>query len=395
MSGDKRQLGNWLDSFTEWVLPRSIAPESMVRWTGLFALSAVMKRRVYWPMSLLGGYEIFPNLYVIFVADPGVVTKSTTVGYAERLLNDPALTGLSAVTFAGTVTSHSKLLQSLSDSSDASVAVVSSEFSSLIQTTPEQMYEVLIDIYDNKSKFNWDTWAHGQNVIKNPSVCLFAATTPAWISGQPPAYFVEGGFASRVVFVYEEEPRQRKMYYDHLNFADFEVLGTKLAHDLEIISRAKGEFKHDSKKTMRYAEDWYINLPPPSDPRLKGFRARIHTHTHKVAMLLSLCERDDCIVTREHWDEATKMLGYVEKKLSKVFTTLGINPFAILMDKIAFYIEERGEVKLNQVAARFYAEGATIDQLKSALMYLKVAGRIRTKGNIEDPSFIPATKKAS
>lgn len=378
----RKLKSGWLPAFMEWSLPRSEAPESMLRWAGLFALSAVVKRKVWWPERLMGGYTIYPNLYVVFVGDPAVVRKSTTVGFSERLLvSIEESLGTDQITFAGDVTSHSKLLEHLSNSPDSSVAIVSSEFSSLIQTTPEQMYELLTDIFDNKRKVDWATWAHGNHEIKNPVVNLIAATTPAWISAQPPEYFVGGGFASRILFVYEEAPRQREIYYDHLDYEKLEKIEKDLAEDLVHISLMKGPFTHDSKRTKEYCRQWYLDLPlSSSDPRLKGYHGRKHTHAHKIAGLFSLSERDDRKITRQHFDEAVKMLDYVEMRMSQAFSTLGTNPFTRVMDSMVEYLQEKESATLQQLAGRFYTEGWTLDQLRSALSYLTTTGQIRGEG---------------
>ena len=110
MSKGRQIKGSWLKAFDEWTLPRSEAPATMIRWAGLFTLASAVKRRIWFPREILGSYDIFPNLYVVFVAKPGVARKSTTAGYAEELLVEAskAMSGLN-ITFAGDVTSYSKL----------------------------------------------------------------------------------------------------------------------------------------------------------------------------------------------------------------------------------------------------------------------------------------------
>lgn len=397
MAKGKRRLDNWLDSFVEWVMPRSEAPKSMIEWAGLFTLSALMRRKVKWPRSLLGGYEVYPNLYVIFVAKPAVVRKSTTVGFAEKLLRRNELERRNKIKFAGNVTSHSKMLDAIAEAPDNAVAVVASEFSSLIQTTPEDMYEILIDLYDNKENFYWDTWAHGGKPIDTPVINLFAATTPAWISDQPPSYFVGGGFASRVIFVYEERPRQRELYYDHLDEKKRKVLETDLAHDLNLIGKVKGEFRHADEETKEHCRQWYLGQPILSeDPRLEGFHGRKHTHAHKVSMLLSLAERGDRVVTKAHWDRATALLDYIEKQLPKAFSDLGVDPKAQVMEKMLQYIEAKGGAKQSEIAGRFYTEGLTLEQLKAMLGYLCFSGRLewkeKVKGGKPDPLYLPTSE---
>lgn len=362
----------------------------MVEWSGLFTLAAIMKRKVWWDRKLMGSYDIYPNLYVVLVGDPAVVRKSTTVGQSETILTNLGigLNGTSPITFAGDVTSHSKLLDALAASPDSSLAIVSSEFSSLLQTTPEAMYELLTDIFDNKPKFTWQTWAHGDKVIESPVVNLIAATTPAWISKQPPEYFVGGGFASRILFLFEEEARLRELYYDHVPHDKMKELEQKLTEDLAHIGTLEGTFSHDTNKTKELMRQWYIKGEQSSvDSRMKGYYGRKHLHAHKIAGLISLCERDDLKITAKHFKQAVKMLDYIETKMPRAFSSLGSNPFAIMMDDILEYIEAKKKCSLQSIAARFYTHGYTLEQLKSAAAFLRAAGKIKIGGNLEAPTF--------
>ena len=389
----KRKLDNWLDGFLEWTMPRSETPESMLRWTGIFTLASVMKRKVWWDKDLLGGYAIYPSLYLVLVGEPAVVRKSTTVGFGETLLKRYNREQGDTVTFAGDVTSHSKLLHGMSESPDGSITIVASEFSSLIQTTPEAMYELLTDIFDNKPKFDWSTWAHGDKTIDEPVINLIAASTPAWISKQPPEYFVGGGFASRVIFLYEEEPRQLEIFYDHIDPEHTAGLEKLLGEDLKLISKMKGKFSFDSNDTKEYIRSWYKQgTPQIDDPRQKGYYGRKHAHALKLSILLSLCERDDRKVTKKHFDDGLKMLEYVERKMAKAMSTLGVNPFAIMMEEILEFVEGRKKCSLPEIAGRFYKGGLTLEQLKSALTFLVIAKKIKVKG-IEDPVYSAVGKE--
>ena len=389
---EKRLLGNWLQGFLDWTMPRSETPESMLKWVGLFTLASVKKRKVYWPQELMGGYTIFPNLYVVLVGEPAVVRKSTTIGFAEKIISQyNELTDgfvLNPVNFSGDVTSHSKLLDGLANSGDSSLSVVSGEFSSLIQTTPEQMYELLTDIFDNKQKFEWSTWAHGDKSIKEPVVNLLAATTPAWISKQPPEYFVGGGFASRILFLYEEGPRELEIFYDHVDQAKIKSLQVQLSNDLGIIAGFEGAFTFDTKGTKEFIRSWYKSQDASTaDTRLKGYYGRKHVHALKIAGLLSMCERSDLKVTQAHWEEAIKLLDYIERRMGNAFSTLGQNTFAVMMDGILDYIEAFETRTMTEIAGRFYREGITLDQLKSSLAFLCTGGKIVATGKLENPTY--------
>ena len=82
-----RECENWLQTFQQWTMPRSEAPESFIFWTGLYTLAATVRRHIKVPKGLLGSWDAVPNLYILFIAPPGRARKSTTINYTESLLD--------------------------------------------------------------------------------------------------------------------------------------------------------------------------------------------------------------------------------------------------------------------------------------------------------------------
>lgn len=385
----KRNLGNWLTAFDDWAAPRSEAPMSMIHWTGLFTLAALMKRKIYWPRKLLGSYETYPNLYILFVAQPGVARKSTTAGYAEDLLVSASGILLNdQVTFASTAMSESQLINALSESPDGTLTIISSEFSSFIKTSPEGMYEILTDIYDAKRKFEYSTRQHGVELTEKPNLCLLAATTPAWLGSQPPAYFIGGGFASRTIFIYENQKRRRAMYYDDVDQEKMKKLEADLLNDLSIIAKVDGEFTHDSKTTKDIVEDWYQDHDrnPPDDARLLGYHQRKPAHLHKLMMLLNLADAgaEPKKVEEKHFNQALKLLDSVEDNMSRALTSVSSNPHGTLLEQIEDYIHHHGKVTKKQLARRFWRDinsDDLLDQITKFTSFLEVKGAVEAEAD--------------
>lgn len=366
-----RLLENWLYSFRDWTVPRSEAPESLILWSGLFTLSSVSKRKILWPKSLMGSYEILPHLYIIFVGPPGVVRKSTTSAYAEELLAE-----IDHINVASTASSTSKLIETMSETIDGSLCVISSEFGSFVSVSQEEMYDLLTDIYDGKAKYEYATRMHGVELVATPCINLLGATTPAWVAEQMPAYVIGGGFASRTIFVFEDAVRKRTLYY-RLNWSDFERLKEKLTHDLRHIAGLVGEFRHDSEETREWVEEWYQTTADEDiHEKLEGYRNRRHVHLHKVAGLLSLCERDDFIVTRTHFESAILILTGIEKKLPRIFSAVGKNPYSSDVEIISAYIETHTQVEFETLMSKFY-HNLSREGLLETLGVLQSMGRIR------------------
>lgn len=346
-----RVLDNWLHSFLDWTLPRSEAPESYIIWSGLFTIASVAKRKVCFPKSIMGSYTIYPNIYVFFVGPAGGPRKSTTLNYAESLLMQ-----MDDVKLSSTGSSASKMIETLSETPDGSIAIVSSEFATFINVTPDEMYDLLIDLYDGKIKLDYATRMHGLEIVEEPCVNLFTATTPEWISNAMPAHVIGGGFASRVIFVYENKVRHRVLYYN-LDWRTFIDLEQQLVYDLGQISEAEGEFKHDKPTTRDAMEEWYRDTaddPVPSE-KIEAYFHRKPVHIHKVAMLLSLAESNDLVITLKHFEAAKTLLETVEVKMPRVFSAVGKNPYSADVEKILDHIEKAGRPVLrHELMSRFY-----------------------------------------
>ena len=73
-----RRCDNWLLAYRDYILPRTDAPESFVFWSGVFAISSVLRRRVKFPKRILGLWDCYPHMYLMFVGPPGM-RKTTAI----------------------------------------------------------------------------------------------------------------------------------------------------------------------------------------------------------------------------------------------------------------------------------------------------------------------------
>lgn len=368
-----RACRNWLQSYLDWTLDRSESPETMILWSGLCTLASVAKRNISVPKSLMGGYDIFPNLYVVFVAPPGVVRKSTTVGRAEELLRE-----VDGVTLASTAVSASKLIADLSDTFDGSMTVLPSELGTFMNVSQEEMYDVLTDLYDNKTLYTYSTRTHGVEIVENPCINFLAATTPKWVEQQMPIHVIGGGFASRTIFIFENEPRQRRLYYD-IDTAAYDRVKKSLIHDLIYIhTKVKGEFKHESSDTRDWVENWYRKNADAglseAGPGVEGYINRKHIHLHKIAMLMALAESDRLVLRREHFEKSLVILEAIEKQMPHALVYAGQNPLAEATWQVWDFVKSSGGRATDQaIVRRFHIDLGSVG-LSEVLTTLVRAG---------------------
>jgi len=381
-----RVCDNWLTTYLDWTLPRSESPETMILWSGLIALSSALKRKVKIPKKLMGGYDIYPNIYVIFVAPPGVARKSTTVGRAEALLHE-----VDDIRMASTAVSASKLVSDLADTLDGSLTILPSELGTFMNVSNEEMYDLLTDLFDNKTAYTYSTRMHGLETVKEPCVNFLAATTPRWVEQQMPLHVIGGGFASRVIFIFEDAPRQRQLYYN-IDEKQVAMMKGALVADLRHIAELSGTFKHDSKKTKGMIEEWYQGLDEvaaAAGPGVEGYFNRKHIHVHKLMMLLSVAESDKLVLTNDHFEKSIAILDAIEAKMPHALVYAGQNPLAEMTWKVWDFIKVGGIVPERTVIKRFHVDLGSdgLGEVLGTLLRTGVIERIPNHADTKKPAY--------
>lgn len=326
-----RVFPDWLKAFTEYA-SFGEAPLSFYFWTGVSAVAGALRRRVWIDM---GYFQWVPNFYIILVAPPGIVSKSTTASIGMNLLRR-----VPGIKFGPDVVTWQKLAQSLAQSLElfdlgdgtmmpmSAVTIESSEFGTFLNPNDREMVDVLVSLWDGKrGTFVKATKTQGDDTIENPFVNIIACTTPAWLEGNFPEYMIGGGFTSRCIFLFAEEKRNYVAYPARHIPRDFNLFSDRLVADLEAISLLRGEYRL-TPSALSWGEDWYRrhyqSKPPHLDnDRFGGYLARKQTHIHKLSMVLAASRGDDLVVDADILSLANDLITTLEADMPRVFDRIG------------------------------------------------------------------------
>jgi hypothetical protein len=350
-----RKCNDWLKSFLEYS-SFGEAPKRMYFWVGVSAVAGALRRRVWIDQAY---FQWYPNLYVILVAPPGIVSKSTTADVGMSLLREvPGIKfGPSVVTWQALVKGFAEACESFQYKDGfvpmSPMTVVSSEFGNLLNPKDKDMVDMLVNLWDGKP-FTKATKMSGTDEVINPWINLVACTTPEWIAGSFPEYMVGGGFTSRCLFVYADQ-KEKYVAYPALHVPkDLAQRGADLVHDLEHISvNICGEY-HIEPDAIEWGTEWYHrhyhNDAKHLDPvRFGGYIARKQTQSHKVAMVLAASQRDDLVITRNDLETAVSMITDLEPDMGRVFEKIGMKEDAVQLDRLVQMVAKRGEVPYTEV----------------------------------------------
>lgn len=327
-----RYYDNWLKAFVEFA-SFGEAPLKMLFWTGVGTIAGALRRRVWIDQKY---FQWIPNFYVILVAPPGIVSKSTTANIGMNLLRQlkEIKFGPDVITWQALVTSLAKATQADPDPKTgefypmSAVTFCSDELGNLLNPQDRDLVDALVTLWDGKQgTFKKETKMSGSDSIENPFVNILGCTTTAWIAGNVPEYMIGGGFTSRCVFVYADKKRQLVPYVDENVPKEFEEMKKKLIHDLEVISMMFGQYEL-SPAARTWGKAWYQShwaSPPPllNGEQFGGYLARKQTHLHKLAMIIAASESDQLTVTEKHLEFAHSIVGSIEQDMPKVFSRIG------------------------------------------------------------------------
>lgn len=328
----------------------SEAPSHMHFWTAVSTIAGALRRQVWIDMAY---FRWFCNFYILLVAPPGIVSKSTTASIGMSLLRKvPNIKfGPDVVTWQALVTSFAESTLAFEFEGEfhpmSAMTIESSEFGNLLNPQDKEMVDLLVSLWDGKQgSFEKKTKASGNDSVENPWINLIACTTPAWIAGNFPEYMIGGGFTSRCIFVYADKKSKLVAYPADFVPDDMKIRAQKLIEDLEKISMLMGEYKL-SKAAKDWGNAWYeghyaakhLHL---DDERFGGYLARKQTHIHKLAMVLAAAESDSLIITPEHLAIANQMVTDLEPDMQFVFSKIGKSEDAIYAERLIWYVAKRG-----------------------------------------------------
>ena len=356
-----RHYPDWLQAFVEYASVPGEAPVRMYFWAGVSAVAGALRRKVWIDQF---SFRWYPNFYIIFVAPPGVVSKSTTSDVAIKILR--AVPGMK---FGPDVVTWQSLVTTFAESSEtflwngehhtmSAITLEASEFGNLLNPQDREMVDIYVRLWDAKeSPFEKKTKHSGNDVIYKPWINMIACTTPAWIAGNFPEYMIGGGFTSRCVFVYADKKEKLVPYPDEVVPPDHLERAHKLTEDLEHISlNLQGPFKI-SPEAREFGRAWYIehyskpHLELDND-RFGGYLSRKQTIIHKLAMVISASRSDELIIRLDDLASADTMVTDLESDMAKVFAKIGQAENAATADRLVTFVRGRGKVRY-QEAFRF------------------------------------------
>lgn len=355
------------------------SPKSFFYWSGLSAISAVVKSNVYLDKYL---YKLYPNLYCLLIAKSGL-RKGVPVGLAKALVsavgNTRVISGRNSI--QGVIKDLSNAYTKPTGGPpiiDACGFLVSGELSTFLVEDPQAL-TILTDLYDGHYNPEWRNTLKGspQETLKNVSLTLLGASAPVHFHEFLPSNAVSGGFIARTLIVVESKASGINSL---MGRPTKEVPMDKLVKHLTDLSNLKGEFQKSVGATKVY-DEWYKEYRAQDHSHDKtGFSERYHDHILKVAMLLSLSRGTSLVLEEEDILEALERCQIFMPNVTKISTGTGKAQLQNQMKLVWTELQEKGaDGQLrSKLLKKFYGEMEALE-LDRVVNTLQQAGALEVK----------------
>lgn len=326
-----RNNADWLQSFVDHASIGE-APLDLLWWVGVSTVAGALRRRVWIEQAT---FQWVPNFYIVAVAPPGIISKSTTANLGFRLLRrvdnihlGPDITSWQAlVQYMGSKEVYEEFVTPNGGHYDQSaVTCAIDEYGTFIDPFDRQQIDNLTALWDGKQGTIWKaTKTQGHDRVHYPWFNTFACTTPGWYEKNFPESFLESGFIARHIFIHANAKRQLVAYPAENMPAHWMREEDGLVDDLAEIANYAGPF-HLTRDAIEWGTEWYTahwkKYAMESRERL-GFPSRKQTHLHKLAMVISASRGAYPHITSKHLIEANERLESVEPGIRKVLGLIG------------------------------------------------------------------------
>jgi hypothetical protein len=321
-----RKLGDWIESFEEYSKGLS-SPALFKRWGAIVCLAMAMERKVFLRTNL---GALYPNLYVMAIAPPGVGKTLITskVGDLIRSLPEHHVAP-SSVTRASLidalVASERRVVIPQGTPpvlSFNALAVVQNEMGVFLPAYDTEFMATLTDLYDGKKYSEKKRSKDINNSLDHPCLSLFGATTVAYLYDTMPEQAWDHGFLSRTILIHSGEMIIRSLF----DFVEMpEQVEKDLIHDLKIIGNLTGRFKF-TQDAATAIDRWHQSggTPKPDHPKLTNYNSRRTTHILKLCMVAAVSEGNELIITLEHFHRALEWLLEAESFMPDIFKSMSV-----------------------------------------------------------------------
>lgn len=397
--------------FEKWqyVMKDLESPQLFIDFTFLWTLSAAVGRKIFLSPRTEGGMiPLYPNQFIVFVAPPGI-GKTICASLSGDLIlktyyklsqfekdNKGAPKKILDIPFAADATSFESLIEQLKKATRATrdkegkvvahsslTVLLSNELSTMFRKNIEGLTAFFNQTYDSRS-FSYETRNSGSFWIDHVCVNMLGCTTYDNMRKLYKMEILEGGFASRALFICAERGDKRQLTVElKMNDEQRQCLEDIKEH-VKLLKDIAGK-AFLTEEAYDYLKHWYENDHQKdlntSNILIQDYYARKKEHICKLAMAIEFSKEEIFTkypfeITKASIESAVVLLRQAEFKMPLALADGVENPIHSAAQELLKILSE-GPKRNIEVQIRLNAR-ANKAQRDEAINYLKETEQIET-----------------
>lgn len=331
-----RRCPDWIESFLAFTkdIP---SPEVFRLWTAISIIAGAANRRIWIETAQT---ILYPNLYVLLVAPPGI-GKTQAIDRANEIWRK--VPGLNVAPDSVT---RASLLDTLAGAGTKTILpsgefqmyhalnVAAGEFGVLCPAHDLEFLNTLNVLYDAPPVLSEARRGRAEQLltIDHPMLNMLAGTQPMFLSSLLPEQAWGMGFTARVLMIYSAQLIKVDIF-NPLVKGDVR-LKDNLIHDIASMTKLWGtlSWTEEAKKVLLA---WYATdlTPIPTHSRLQNYNTRRLLHVFKLCMVSALSRGNEMKIEIPDVQRAQDWLIQAEGRMPDIFREMtGTSDKAVIDD---------------------------------------------------------------
>lgn len=301
-------------------------------------MAAALERRV-WAASAMS--VIFPNLYTLLVAPPGVGKSMVLREGVKMLENVPGLF------IAPQDLTKASFLDNLQEAHRIftippkfmieyhSMFIGASEFGIFVPAHDLEFLNVLNFMYDNEHKYKETRRSREKPLIlENPQVNMLGGTQPDYLASLLPDAAWGMGTMTRIIMVYSGEVTRPQLFGKRMKL-NLE----SLQEDLNQVAELFGEMSWSTEAEADLV-GWYETglQPVPEHSKLKHYKTRRILHIMKLCIISACARGNGMLIEAQDVERAKVWLLEVEALMPEIFKEMAGKSDGQIIQDMHYYV---------------------------------------------------------
>jgi hypothetical protein len=362
-------------------------------------IAAAMERKV-WTRS--NGKELYPNLYLLLVGEPGL-GKSEVLAPVEEFLRalpdfhvSPSSVTTASLADAVAGSKRHVVQPQLSPPLHMefnALTAVASEFGVFLPIYEPSFMNMLTKMFDGEYYSEARRGIKEKLVVEKPILSILGGTTPSYLNTTLPPIAWDQGFTSRTILVFSGDKVVVNPFAANRTSTD---LAKDVAHDLKLVHGLFGEFSW-KQDAMDAVWNWHSagNPPRPMHIRLQKYNSRRLIHVLKLAMVSSVDRSNDMTVTLADYQRGLDWLLEAENVMTQIFRSGGVSGDAMAIQEARYYLVEKykktGRPVSVQILAAFLSEKIPAAYVMRTIEMMEFAGHFKSSYDRGVKMLVPDT----